>query len=328
MLGNTYMRPLGPALAIGLLAAATAAGCGSSHTSGDAGPRADTGPVADGGPVVTCGDSICRAGQTCCPGCTPGEGFCGPAGAGCPPIACPPPPPVWRDCDEAMAYGSPGDPCVGDWSCGGGDGCCYSMARCVGGVLEREEGCAPGCGGCATNADCLPRELCLHPSGTCGGPGVCEPRPEGCTADCPGVCGCDGTTYCNACNAAAAGVGVSDDRSLCDVPPPGRVCGTRGAPPCPSMQFCDFTPNECGAADVPGVCRPSPDACPFVYDPVCGCDGVTHENECAANAAGVDIVHRGECADPPDCRMTGCAAGMYCTLCWADYACIPEGAVC
>jgi len=27
-----------------------------------------------------------------------------------------------------------------------------------------------------------------------------------CTTDCPGVCGCDGVTYCNECNANAAGI--------------------------------------------------------------------------------------------------------------------------
>ena len=76
-------------------------------------------------------------------------------------------------------------------------------------------------------------------------------------------------------------------------------CGTSGAPSCPSRAFCDFTPNECGATDVPGVCEPRPDTCPTVDDPVCGCDGATHDNECAANAAGVDIVHSGACTDPP-----------------------------
>ncbi len=34
--------------------------------------------------------------------------------------------------------------------------------------------------------------------------------PTGCDDDCPGVCGCDGQFYCNACNAQQAGTDVSD----------------------------------------------------------------------------------------------------------------------
>lgn len=39
--------------------------------------------------------------------------------------------------------------------------------------------------------------------------GLCRDKPQGCFTDCPGVCGCDGKFYCNACMANAAGVGVS-----------------------------------------------------------------------------------------------------------------------
>jgi len=35
--------------------------------------------------------------------------------------------------------------------------------------------------------------------------GVCTPRPDNCTKDCPGVCGCNGMFYCNACEAQRAG---------------------------------------------------------------------------------------------------------------------------
>ncbi len=52
--------------------------------------------------------------------------------------------------------------------------------------------------------------------GTCGGGdqgGVCRTRAQACTADCPGVCGCDGKFYCNACSAQALGVDVSTSRT-------------------------------------------------------------------------------------------------------------------
>jgi len=61
--------------------------------------------------------------------------------------------------------------------------------------------------GCASNDDCASDEYCRFASG-CGASGTCTSRPEGCTADCPGVCGCDGKTYCNGCGAAVQGVSV------------------------------------------------------------------------------------------------------------------------
>jgi hypothetical protein len=47
--------------------------------------------------------------------------------------------------------------------------------------------------------------------------GVCTPRPDACTKDCPGACGCDGKSYCNACEANRAGTDVNP-RGVCPAP--------------------------------------------------------------------------------------------------------------
>lgn len=70
------------------------------------------------------------------------------------------------------------------------------------------------CGG-KMGLACAPDQWCNYEQSTpCGfgdAMGVCLPRPQGCDDDCPGVCGCDGSFYCNECEAQAAGFDVSGD---------------------------------------------------------------------------------------------------------------------
>jgi Kazal-type serine protease inhibitor domain len=107
--------------------------------------------------------------------------------------------------------------------------------------------------------------------------------------------------------AAAGGCGVQ------------RACGSRGLAACPGGQYCAFSAAAmCGAADHPGVCTARPQACTFIYKPVCGCDGQTHGNACSAASAGVSVAHDGECAPAQQaCGSRGlspCAAGQYCAF--------------
>jgi len=86
---------------------------------------------------------------------------------------------------------------------------------------------------------------------------------------------------------------------VAEKPPEGQVCGGIRGLVCPRGQFCDIdTPNACGGADLTGICRIPPRACMQIYDPVCGCDGVTYGNDCERQIAQMQLDHRGECSRP------------------------------
>ncbi|APR83681.1 Kazal-type serine protease inhibitor domain protein [Minicystis rosea] len=97
---------------------------------------------------------------------------------------------------------------VGGWDTTTGSGNVTTSVSSVSGT----GGGPTVCGGKA-GTPCGIHEYCaFDPSVECGGfdaTGICQPKPDGCTADCPGVCGCDGKFYCNACSAHQAGVDVS-----------------------------------------------------------------------------------------------------------------------
>lgn len=68
------------------------------------------------------------------------------------------------------------------------------------------------CGG-SSGVQCPGNFYCEQPMGECleiwDGPGTCQPKAEMCTREFVPVCGCDGQTYGNACEAAAAGISVA-----------------------------------------------------------------------------------------------------------------------
>jgi hypothetical protein len=214
-----------------------------------------------------------------------------------------------------------------------------------------------------TSGPCATDNGVNQPKDDCIGDRITKP----CNSIPDNVCGCDGKTYLNACAAEAAGVkrfkkgACANNDNNHDL---NECIGQRITKPCSSIPDnvcgCDNKTylNAC-AAEAAGVRRfkkgacentdNNPDdcfgqkstkPCNSIPENVCGCDGKTYLNACAAEAAGVRRFKKGACEntennpDPDDCigqkstkpcnsvpeNVCGCDGKTYLNACAAEAA--------
>ncbi|HEX4476877.1 MAG TPA: Kazal-type serine protease inhibitor domain-containing protein [Polyangiaceae bacterium] len=127
------------------------------------------------------------------------------------------------------------------------------------------------CGG--FGLECQDHDVCIpFMSKGCPGPkkiGFCFPRPHACPPISDPVCGCDGTTYTNLCDAAEAGT-VMEHKGACagspPPPPPPTDCASGGTV-CPGSGVC--VSKQCQCTEV----QPCQKGDTFNSDPtVCACE--------------------------------------------------------
>jgi len=213
-----------------------------------------------------------------------------------------------------VAEPPPGVVTCGGLECATGEECCLTTLGCfdpdlpAGCELPSDATADPAA--CASNADCEDGEICeradifsdFEPVPACGG-GVGHCVRTRAVEECGGgdadVCGCDGRTYANRCEASRAGVRVSWDW------PCGASANFYGSYECNAESGCD----EGWTCDVEaGRCREDD---PFI---ACGLDEQCPEGQlcCAVVGACMPADEAERCFVPPSGSRFPCLDDSHC----------------
>ncbi len=71
--------------------------------------------------------------------------------------------------------------------------------------------------------------------------------------------------------------------------------GNCGPVTCGNNEFCQFPTGACSQTGGIGRCVRKGKLCPQIYQPVCGCNGMTYANDCFRESSGVSKRHDGRC---------------------------------